>query len=166
MNELDVQAVAALELYRYTGSRVPITWDLAGQWFPDACVLFDRDVAPQGWDARLAVERLTTPRSVAELLRADGPVQLVLWADDAACSERMHRGLCCRCVRWNGERWRSRIEIEFAVGMQGKQLRNRVMVPRRHGKERAIEDVKRWLRGERLIIPQSPAWAWADEPID
>lgn len=98
------------------------TWGQADLWFPEASVYFDRDVAPEGWEARLSVEQLPRPmaRSSPEpgiyprgsYLEASGPPRWILWADDMACIDRTRRlgQRACRCVMWTGARWERRID--------------------------------------------------------
>jgi len=79
-----------------------------GERWPEALVLWDRDVAPLGWDP-------------AFRLRGTPPDE-ELWADDLECPDRMARAerrggaaarlAVCRCVMWDGQRWLSRIEAE------------------------------------------------------
>jgi hypothetical protein len=103
---------------------IPITWAIAGQWWPDACVLWDRDIAPEGWEPRLLVECRPAPAhhtfswtdddrgqrlwSDESVTRAEGPTNWVLRAHDAECGTGMlgcvHL-VDCRCVRWTGRVW-------------------------------------------------------------
>lgn len=110
--------------------RHPLTWAQADQWWPDASPHFDHDVAPEGWEALLSVELLPRPSAqvIGQRLRAgvmetpatqqviaDGPQQVILWADDMECVDRVRRlgQGACLCVKWTGARWVKRVDALF-----------------------------------------------------
>lgn len=63
-----------------------ITWLEIGARWPDACVYWDRDVAPMlDWEPRFE------------------DCHGHLWARDSDCEERGYRR--CRCLLWEGDHW-------------------------------------------------------------
>ena len=172
----DPDCVASRGYNRVTGL-IPITWAIAGQWWPDACVLWDRDIAPEGWEPRLLVECRAAPachtfrwtddqhgrrlHSDEAVTRAEGPLCWMLHAHDATCT-----GLHvvptdgCRCVRWAGDRWTSAVmEFEFTnlVGATGADLtvENLLEAQRRLGWMDAAEFRSEYL-GEWMPVSIAP----------
>lgn len=91
----------------------PYTWAEAEAQFGAECVVaFDRDIAPQGWQAVLRVRGTDLAPE--------------LWADEEECpaaspffptADRTRR---CRCVTWNAVRWMTRAEMKAIAARASK----------------------------------------------